>query len=160
MQNKKKIEKLFMAHYGKMFRLARMILHDEEEARDTVYDVFESLFNVDIAEATARAYLLRCVRNSCIDRLHGKNMEERLRNLYLLEPQEYDDDWPDEETIGKLGRIIEEELTPQQQRVIRMRYAGEMKYREVAEELGISETAVARHIQKAFQKIRDKFVGL
>lgn len=149
-----------MAHYGKMFRLARMILHDEEEARDTVYDVFESLFNVDIAEATARAYLLRCVRNSCIDRLHGKNREERLRNLYLLEPQEYDDDWPDEETVGKLNRIIEEELTPQQQRVIRMRYAGEMKYREVAEELGISETAVARHIKKAFQKIRDKFIGL
>lgn len=35
-----KIEQLFRQHYSKMFLVSRMILGDEETARDVVSDIF------------------------------------------------------------------------------------------------------------------------
>ena len=37
------IERLFRSHYAAMYRLAMLILRDEDVARDIVYDVFEAL---------------------------------------------------------------------------------------------------------------------
>jgi len=156
MYDKKKIETLFLKHYGKMFRLARMLLHDDEDARDVVYGVFASLMNVRIEDPTAEQFLMRCVRNSCINKIRDRNVESRILNLYLLETDEYEEDWPDEETIGNICRIIDNDLSPRDRTVVKMRYESKMKYREISEALKISETAVAKHLQKSFQIIRNK----
>ena len=44
-----KIEQLFRQHYSKMFLVSRMILGDEETARDVVSDIFADML-ADLAD--------------------------------------------------------------------------------------------------------------
>lgn len=39
------IQRVFMQHYAKMYRVARSILYDEQESEDVVSDIFESLLH-------------------------------------------------------------------------------------------------------------------
>ena len=57
------LQRLFCQHYSEMFRLARTLLYDTQEAEDAVQDVFVRLMNSDIApaEEKARAYLMAAV---------------------------------------------------------------------------------------------------
>ena len=43
MTTKDDIERLFRTHYAAMYRLAMLILRDDDVARDIVHDVFERL---------------------------------------------------------------------------------------------------------------------
>ena len=42
MTDKETIRLLFESHYDRMYLLARILLHDDEESRDAVGDVFAS----------------------------------------------------------------------------------------------------------------------
>ena len=44
MSKEETIEHLFRMHYGAMFRLAVAMLHDADEAKDAVSEVFARLF--------------------------------------------------------------------------------------------------------------------
>ena len=62
---------LFRQHYGKMQRVARSLLYDEQESEDVVSDIFESLLQGKIAliPGIEESYLLTSVRNRCLKRL-------------------------------------------------------------------------------------------
>ena len=103
METTQGIETLFRRYYPAMRRLATMLLHDEEAARDTVQDVFEKLLSRGVRpdRPEAGAYLLKAVRNACLNRIRDFDTETRLRNLYLLDSEAADaDDWPDEALLA------------------------------------------------------------
>ena len=103
METTQGIEALFRRYYPAMRRLATMLLHDEEAARDTVQDVFEKLLSRGVRpdRPEAGAYLLKAVRNACLNRIRDFDTETRLRNLYLLDSEAADaDDWPDEALLA------------------------------------------------------------
>ena len=62
MTTKDEIERLFRSHYAAMYRLAMLILRDDDVARDIVHDVFEALL-VSGKEDVSEGYLLTAVRN-------------------------------------------------------------------------------------------------
>ena len=67
---------------------------------------------------------------------------------------------PPERQVDRLEEIldfIDTKLTPQTARIVRMHYQQKMKYREIAAELGISETAVYKHLAQGISKLREKF---
>ena len=49
------------------------------------------------------------------------------------------------------------ELTPRTQQIVQLCYVEHKKYREVAAELDISESAVKKHIMQALSYMRQKF---
>ena len=49
---------------------------------------------------------------------------------------------------------ISEQLTEQDRRILRMHYDEDMTYRQTADALGISPSAVNKHIRKSLSKIR------
>lgn len=103
METTQGIETLFRRYYPAMRRLATMLLHDEEAARDTVQDVFEKLLSRGVRpdRPEAGVYLLKAVRNACLNRIRDFDTETRLRNLYLLDSEAADaDDWPDEALLA------------------------------------------------------------
>ena len=57
---KRQIERLFKQHYRAMYRLASILLHDDEESMDIVHEVFARLLadRRPLQEATAEAFLL------------------------------------------------------------------------------------------------------
>ena len=44
-ENEQRMERLFHDHYEQMYRVAFALLHDNEEARDVVSDVFSRLWD-------------------------------------------------------------------------------------------------------------------
>lgn len=56
-----------------------------------------------------------------------------------------------------MGALIE--LTPRTQQIVQLCYVEHKKYREVAAELDISESAVKKHIMQALSYMRQKFKG-
>ena len=48
-------------------------------------------------------------------------------------------------------------LTPRTQQVLKACYVERKKYKEVAEELNISKSAVKKHIMNALKTLREKF---
>lgn len=164
MMNEKDIEKLFKAHYTQMHRLAMALLQDGDSARDIVHDVFTALIDAGgNAEATpgnteiTPGYLMRAVRNRCLNQIRNLNTRERIANRYFLENRDYDEEqWPDEETMQAISGIIAGELTPQCRRVVNLRFRTGMSYAEISAELQISETAVYKHLHRALSIIRKK----
>lgn len=151
------IERLFRAHYAAMHRLAMLILRDEDVARDIVHDVFESLLTTGGADVSG-SYLLRAVRNRCLNHLRGISVSERFCAIYPFDEKEIDDeDWPDDDTIALIHSTIANDLSDSCRRVVGMRFSEGMRYREIADALDISEVAVYKHLRHAIDVLRQKF---
>lgn len=157
MTNLKDIEMLFREHYAQMCRLAVAYLHDDDIARDIVHDVFASLADVLPRVPVTQAYLMRAVKNRCINEIRNTGVHQRVHRLYLIETLGYDaDEWPDEATVAAIHFIIRTELTPACRRVMELRFGDGLKFSEIAETMGISQNAVFKHLRHAIVVIREK----
>lgn len=140
-----------------MLRLAVGLLHDDDLARDIVHDVFASLLDGERKILVTGGYLLRAVRNRCLNYIRDCGIHQRITALYLLDEEEYDnEEWPDEETIARINAIIDSVISSQGRRVIELRFSSGMPFAEIASAMGLSETAVYRHLSNALKIIRKK----
>ena len=76
--------------------------------------------------------------------------------LYALE-QQTENEEEETERLDRLQAFIRTGLTEAQQRVFQLRFGEERKYREIADELGISEVAVYKHLVAALARIKNHF---
>lgn len=139
-----------------MHRLAMLILRDEDEARDIVHDIFESLLRSGLTDVSAQ-YLLRAVRNRCINYIRSLSTRERMKGLYAVEEREIaEEEWPEDETLSLIHSTVDKDLTDACRRVVEMRFTDGMSYKEIATSLGISEVAVYKHLRHAIDVLRKK----
>jgi len=160
--DKASFEQLFRDNYGKAYYLALRILHDDEASKDVVADAFELVWRrlQDSDVDKLSSYLLTAVKNVCLDYIRKQNIRNRYVQASVqavgklsFNPEEVD---LHEEKIQTIMRSLDE-LTPRTQQIVTMCYVQRKKYREVAEELGISESAVKKHIMQALSYMRQKF---
>ena len=157
MTNRNSIEQLFNAHYAQMYRLSVSLLHDDDFARDIVHDVFASLLDRNHGIVVNGSYLLKAVRNRCLNHIRDCEIHHRIANRYFLDNEEYDtEDWPDDETIARIYSLIRNDISTQARRVIELRFSAGMPFARIATTMGISETAVYRHLSHALSIIRKK----
>ncbi|MDE6335198.1 MAG: sigma-70 family RNA polymerase sigma factor [Muribaculaceae bacterium] len=151
------IERLFRDHYRQLLRLARMLLHDDELARDIVHDVFMALLSGGKDANVSIGFLINSVRNRCLNHIRDASVSQRLISLYYMDTEEYEDEeWPDEETIKEIYFIIQSELTPRCRHAMNLRFVEGLKFSEVATAMDISEVAVYGHVRRAIEIIRKK----
>ena len=158
-ENEQRMERLFHDHYEQMCRFAFALLHDNEEARDVVSDVFSRLWDKQLLPD--RAYLMRSVKNACINLIARKKRDERLKRLLPLSEEKLTEEEPSrlEERWQAAVDCIDHDLTDQTASVIRLCYREGMSYKDTAEELGISVSAVNKHIVKGLRTLREKLKG-
>lgn len=148
------IEQLFRDNFAEMYSLAMQLLHDRDASRDIVHDVFASLLTSDRG-IVSRYYLLKSVRNACLNYLRSMSVRERFRNMYELDVNEADEDgWPDEATIERIREIVDGSLSEKCRRVVCLRFTDGLSYKEVSEALGITEVAVYKHLRHALDVLR------
>ncbi len=133
-----------------MHTLASAILHDKEAAYDIVHDVFASILDGGSDRHPDSAYLIRSVRNRCLNRLKAIGIRERFRQLYLIENDEADDfeDWPDEDTIALIEQA-KNEMPPKCLEVFSMRFYDGLSASEISRILGTGERVVYKHLRNA-----------
>ena len=143
-------ERLFRAHYGRLFRLAVALLHDEEEARDVVGEVFARMLDGRDSCCTL-PYLLVSTRNRCLDLI-------RLRRLL---PAETAPDLSPTDIIdaryNELLRQVDTLLSPKTRKVFRLRCDEQCSYKAIAARLNISEAAVYKHLRQAVTQLKAHF---
>ncbi len=161
MTDRETFERIFRAHYGEMFRLARRLLGDDCESKDVVSDVFAQLLHdgVVLREETIRAFLLTTVRHRSINLLIRRQREQTA--LTALKASSAVADTHQQSTVREqldaLRRFIDEKLSPLSQQVVRLRYEQGLKYREIAQVLGISEVSVHNHLSQSLSKMKFYF---
>ena len=140
-----------------MYRLATVLLHDDDLARDIVHDVFASLLDGHTSLHVSGGYLLNSVRNRSLNHIRDCEIHQRIANQYFLDYEEYDSErWPDDETIARIYNLIRNDISTQAKRVIELRFSDGMPFARIAAVMGISESAVYRHLSNALKVIRKK----
>ena len=153
--SRQEFEHLFKDNYPHMYRMAFSMVENADDAKDAVHQVFTQMWRSkpQVARESVRGYLLAATRNQCLHQLRTRQlqrqMEEELRqDMALNESEER------QELLQQLQQVIEDNLTEQDRRVLSLHYDDEMTYEETATVLGISASAVNKHITRSLAKIR------
>ncbi len=154
------IEYLFKENYARMHCLAAMILHDSDSAHDIVHDVFVSILGQETDISFDTPYLMRSVRNRCMNRLKAIDVRNRFRELYIIENEEVDylSDWPDEELLAQIENC-ESFLSTRCAEIFKLRFQTGLSAKEISHKLGIGERIVYKHLQHALQILKQKLNG-
>ncbi len=146
-------------YYDTLFRFAFQYVRDEEECYDIVSGAFEQLW-LHLSHRpmdNAVAYLFTVVRNKSIDTLRRQKRQERyvafaeLLMTEYVEEHAYEEDNYNQQLVNK---ILERLPSPPTREILVACYLEEKKYREVADEMGISVATVKKHMVRALKIIR------
>ena len=146
---------MFRQHYEKMYNLARYLLSDDDESKDVVSEVFTTILanNAVLMPESEEGFLMRSVRNRCLNLIAHKGVKERVAKLLIDDADVILSD----ETDGRLEQLmllIEDLEPPIRKQIFRLHYLKEMSYQEVADKVGVSKVTVFNHLSQAMEWIR------
>ncbi len=154
-------EGLVRRYNQRLFRAARAILRDDDEAEDVVQQVWVAAYqSLDAfrGDAALSTWLTRIVVNEALGR---RRRQQRGEHLALIEEERhamYTARTPEEEAAdGELGRMLEEHIDrlPDIYRaVLVLRDVEEMTTAETAACLGISEETVRVRLHRARREMQ------
>ena len=155
-------EQIYRDYSKPMFLYALSFLTSEEEAEDVIQEVFVNFWKDEtyrkVKGEVTKTYLFRSVKNNCLNRLKKKDvLRDRLDLLYGDVVEEEMMAWNDE-----LIQEVETEITnmPEQTReIIRSVFFQDLKYQEVADQLGISINTVKTLLKNGMKHLREYFAG-
>ena len=148
---------MFRQHYEKMYNLARCILSNDDESKDVVSDVFTHILEDDVVlmPESEEGYLMRSVRNRCLNLIAHKSVKERVAKLLLADADVIlSEDM--NERLEQLLLLIDDLEPPIRKQIFRLRYLQEKSYQEVANEVGVSKVTVFNHLSKALDWLTNK----
>lgn len=148
----------FFASYAEQLYLyAAGFLGDREEARDIVQETFiylwENRAKIKCTD-TLYAYLLRSVKNQCINyKLHLKVREKYLEEGLALQ-EETEEDVDELEELYEALRVSIDALPPKCREIFILGCVEGLSYKEVADRLGVSVNTVKTQIKVAYKKVK------
>lgn len=146
---------IYLRCFPPCMRMAICLLHSEDEARDTVQESFLKLWETDMDVINPDAFLIRSVRNACINRINSASTRERIRKQLPVGPiiEETDIERRDEEVREAVDRL----LTGRERQVVDKIYSEGLSYKEAAESLDVSVATINKNIVAALKKLRIHF---
>ncbi len=151
--------KLYRQYCDGMFCVAMRFLKNADDAEDVLQDSFIKAFQrigQFQGEVTFGAWLKRIVVNRCIDFLKSKHQQTvELKESYLHVTEEHD--WSVEEgiSVAQVKEAIEE--LPQKYRyVVQLFLVEGYDHAEIAEILGITETASRTRLLRGKAQLKEK----
>lgn len=151
-------DSLFRSYYEPLFRYANQYVHDEDDCHDIVAAVFESVWMrfETINQATVKSFLYANVRNRCIDLLRHQGRHQqyidfvRNHSETLIVRQDFEERQERQNAIAQALKSLDDKT----RKIIIACLVDGKKYREVAEELGISLSSVKKRMVQALNQIR------
>ena len=149
---------MFRQHYEKMYNLARYLLSDDDESKDVVSEVFTTILanNAVLMPEREEGFLMRSVRNRCLNLIAHKGVKERVTKLLIDDADVILSDKTDGR-LEQLMLLIEDLEPPIRKQIFRLHYLKEMSYQEVADKVGVSKVTVFNHLSQAMDWIKEHF---
>lgn len=152
--------RLFMTYYKDLVLFGGNYLPDKEMCEDIVQSVFLRLWHEHASieiETSLKSYLLKSVRNSCLDEIRHRDVVHQHEEFVLSNTVLDDIDTDQYVLYSDLSRHVEEALgklpATCREAFDMNRFQG-LKYREIAERLHVSERTVEVRIGKALALLR------
>lgn len=159
-------EELYHRYWAILFRHARKMLSNDEEAKDLVQDVFVVLWNKSgdlVLQSTFSAYLYGMVRYKVFDLMDKRKVQDR--HLQSLESFIHHGEYTTDDTIreNELSRIIEREISmlPAKMReVFELSRKSHFSHQQISTEMDISHQTVKKQIYNALKILRPRLGGI
>jgi RNA polymerase sigma-70 factor (ECF subfamily) len=157
-----RLEQLFRSHFTGLCRFAAGFVKDEEIAKEIVQDAFVSLWmkrdTID-PENQVKSYLSTTVRNKCLNFL--RDNKKFSSNLLDLEGFNGSDSYAQSDplVIKEMKQRISTataELPEKCREIFLLNRNGNLKYQQIADQLGISVKTVETQMSKALQHMRKR----
>ena len=141
-----------------MYNLARYLLSDDDESKDVVSEVFTTILanNAVLMPDSEEGFLMRSVRNRCLNLIAHKGVKERVTKLLIDDADVILSDKTDGR-LEQLMLLIEDLEPPIRKQIFRLHYLKEMSYQEVADKVGVSKVTVFNHLSQAMDWIKEQF---
>jgi RNA polymerase sigma-70 factor (ECF subfamily) len=158
--NKSAFESLFRNHYASLCGYAVKYVWELEQAEEIVQDLFYNIWNKrnDLyISSSIESYLFRAVRNACLNYLKRK----KIRENYASSIQEahnvgqVDDPVETLELQKKIDESVDA-MPPERKKIFLMSRNEGLKYKEIADQLGISVKTVEAQMGKALKFLREE----
>ncbi len=160
MIDQRDFDKAFRTRYEQLYVFALRYVRAEQTCRDIVSECFEQLWarrdQVDAARVEQFLYVM--VRNRCIDHLRREVHRQEYVQM-AMKTTEYVVNIDERLERQERDRIIEHRLArldDKARHVLEECYVNGKKYREVAEEMGISEATVNKYMVRALKWLRQQ----
>lgn len=158
--DKAEYETLFHAHYAHLCAYAFQFVDDGDAAEEVVQEVFFKLWikRDEIQfESSIKAYLFRSVRNTSLNLLSHLKVRDQYKQINEQDRQLQEQSAGDVLNLRELDQKIRnciEQLPEQRRKIFIMsRYDG-LKYKEIAEQLELSQKTIENQMGKALQFLR------
>ena len=156
MQSSGEIGRLMDEHGDSLLRLCHLYLNDTHLAEDAVSETFFKAYQ-HLSDfrggASEKTWLTRIAINTCNSMRRGAWFK-RVRTMDRLPEQAVPFELADDTLSGEIAR-----LPFKLKQVVLLFYYQDLKTREIAELLGISESAVSVRLTRARAKLRTDLIG-
>lgn len=156
---------LYQSHWQQVFRFSRLYLRSDDDAEDVVQEVFIRLWQIHerIHPSDNFSGLLFIITRNLIFNRFRRQIDPLGFKVSVLAALEASDDIESEISARDLSEYIDRlvDLMPARQRqVFNMSRREHKSYREIAEELDLSQKTVEAHMREALRFLRDNLAVL
>jgi len=163
-------EELFQKHYSSLLQYACKFILNKSIAEDILQEVFISVWinkkNIDFESESIKSYLFTSVRNKSLNYIESIKKAlpfDKYDIDYLIQKEIFsydpDDNLAFEELETEIKKCVDT-LSPQCKKIFTYSRYKNLKNKEIAILLGITEKAVERQITKALTEIRKHLIKL
>jgi len=152
-------EALFKAYYEKLCLFANRLTDDLHAAEEIVADTYAFIWEKRetlLISYSFRAYIYRAVQNRCLNHLKHRNVVREYVDHVLqthLPTHDYQDIVREEELEREVTMAIES-LPEKCREIFKLSRFQQLRYAEIAQQLGLSPKTVERQMSIALEKLR------
>lgn len=150
-------------HSAPAYRFCLRMLANEEDARDAAQEtMIKVLRNLDRYDPAWRfsTWLFGIARNTCIDEHRRRARRRTTSDVELVEPGASPFDLTDRELRAERLHEALQRLAPMYREVLLLYHFEQLKYREIADLLGLPLGTVMNRIFRARQKLREIYEAM
>lgn len=161
-------KRLFEDWYADLVNYAIKHLFHQSSSEDVVQDVFiylwENADKINI-QTTLKGYTYAMVRNRCLNILKANKITDtaNIMEMQVMLETDYNPDYfHQEEQNLELALMLKvlESLPTKMRTIVKLRFANNYKYSEIAEELGVSINTIKTQLKRAKAKFGELVISI
>ncbi|UXX79224.1 RNA polymerase sigma-70 factor [Reichenbachiella carrageenanivorans] len=157
LSNQSTFEKVFKTYYQQLAAFAYQYVACHDTAEEIVQEVFANVWSksdqIEIRTAV-KSYLYGAVRNACLNHIKHKKVVRQHEVYEGRKPEGYESNFLElDELQGEIDAALDQ-LPDKCRQIFEMSRFEEKKYKEIAEELGLSIKTVENQMGRALKVMR------
>lgn len=145
-----------------MLLYALTLVNSKSDAEDIVQEVFYNFWKSEaylkVPAEEVRHWLLRAVKNACINFWEKKDVLRSSADLHNIAIEDETTPQFNEQIFTQIRQDIEN-MPPQTRKIVKAVFYKKEKYQEVADQLGISINTVKTLLHRAICQLREHHTG-